>query len=366
MKKFTAILLIFTCFACSKKPTQTAPQTSRVQVAKAIQKDVPYYLSTVGHMEPYQFVNIMAQVSGELIKKGFEDGADIREGDLLYVIDQRPYVAALEKAEGLFEESFAKLGFAERTAERNSELVKDEYISQNSFDSLITNVLTDDALVKQAQADVETAKINLGYTTITSPISARAGATKVYVGDVILEQAKQTLVTLNQITPIYSVFYVNGKHLPAIQKHTAREGALKVEVSVEDPSIPPYIGTLSFIDNEIDLSTGMILLKGTHPNENKALWPNQYVRVKVILDILKNATLVPTQAVQDSPKGKFVYVAKGNQTVEKRNVITGQLHEDETIVITKGVSAGEKIVTVGQMNLYPGAKIQIIEGEGDA
>ena len=366
MKRAVYSLFVLLLFAgCSKKQAPHEAKPIPIQAKRAESKDVPYYISTVGHMEAYEVVNLMAQVNGQLMKTYFPDGADVKQGQLLYLIDQRSYIADLEKAEGELEENIANLAFAERTAERNAKLVKDEYISQNDYDNLITNVIAGDALVKQSRADVDNAKINLGYTTIYSPLDARAGESKIRDGNLILESAETTLVTLNKITPIYSVFYINEKDLPAVQRHQAQSGNLKVYVTVDDKNTPTYEGELTFIDNGIDISTGMIKLKGTHPNEDKILWPNEYIKVKLILDTLDNAVVVPFESVQTSPNGKYLYVVKGNKTVERRNVTVGQMQEDNTIVITKGIKAGEKVVTIGQLNLYPGAKVSIVQSEDD-
>lgn len=360
-----SVLVGLAAIGCSKKQMEGELKPTPVHVTRSISKDVPYYISTVGHMEAYEVVNVMAQVNGQLMKTYFPDGADVKQGQLLYHIDQRPYMADLEKAEGELEENLANLGYAERTAERNAKLVKDEYISQNDYDSLITNVIATDAAVKQSRADVDNAKINLGYTTIYAPLDARAGESQVRDGNLILESAETTLVTLNKITPIYSVFYINEKDLPAVQRYQGKPQKLKVFVTVEDIKTPTFEGELTFIDNGIDISTGMIKLKGTHPNKDKVLWPNEYVKVKLILDTLENAVIVPFEAVQTSPKGKYLYVVKGNKTAERRDVTVGQMQEGNTIVITKGLKVGEKVVTVGQLNLYPGAKVNIVQSEED-
>ncbi|QVL54899.1 MAG: efflux RND transporter periplasmic adaptor subunit [Simkaniaceae bacterium] len=362
---FSAALML-ALVGCSKKQAPHEPKAIPVHATKSIAKDVPKYISTIGHMEAYQIVNVMAQVDGYLMKTYFTDGADVKQGDLLYLIDQRPYIADLEKAEGALEESIANLGYSERTAERNSQLVKDEYISQDQFDSLVTTVMADDATVKQNQAAVENAKINLGYTTIYAPLDARAGETQIYDGNLILENQETTLVTLNQISPIYSVFFINEKDLPAVQRYKAKYNDLKVYITVDDPESPTYEGILTFIDNGVDISTGMIKLKASHANDDKVLWPNQYVKVKLVLDVLENAVIVPFESVQTSPKGKYVYVLKGNQTVELREVTVGQMQEDNTIVVTKGLKAGEKVITVGQVNLYPGAKVIVKQSEDES
>ncbi|MCB0383982.1 MAG: efflux RND transporter periplasmic adaptor subunit [Bdellovibrionales bacterium] len=364
---YSAIFILsLMTFSCSKKQQQAEPKPMPVKIARAISKDVPSYISTVGHVEAYQTVNIMGQVNGLLMKTYFPDGADIKQGELLYLIDQRPYLADLEKAEGELAESLASLGYAERTAERNSQLVRDEYISQNDYDNLVTTVLVDDAQVTQSRADVENAKINLSYTTIYSPLDARAGESFVRDGNLILESAETTLVTLNQITPIYGTFFINEKDLPKVQRYQAKYKDLKTYATVDDPESPTYEGTLTFIDNGVDLSTGMIKLKATFPNTDKVMWPNQYINVKLILDTLENAVLVPFEAVQNSSNGKYVYVVKGNQTVEMRKVTVGQMQANNTIVISQGVKAGEKVVTEGQINLYPGVKVSVMTSEEDS
>ena len=366
MKRLVFSALVLLAFgSCSKKQAPEEPKPIPVHISRAISKDVPYYISTVGHMEAYEVVNLMGQVNGQLMKTYFADGANVKQGQLLYLIDQRSYLADLEKAEGELEQNLANLGYAERTAERNAKLVKDEYISQNDYDNLITNVISGDGAVKQSRANIDNAKINLGYTTIYAPLDARAGESQIRDGNLILESAKTTLVTLNKITPIYSVFYINEKDLPAVQRYQAQFQNLKVFVTVEDVNTPTYEGKLTFIDNGIDISTGMIKLKGTHPNEDKILWPNEYIKVKLILDTLENAVIVPFEAVQTSPNGKYLYVVKGNKTVERRDVTVGQIQEDNTIVVTKGLKAGEKVVTVGQLNLYPGAKVTIAQTKED-
>lgn len=361
MRSLLSSLLILFCMlmgGCSKKkeaPTLLPP--SPVKMVRAVSKDVPLYINTIGHIEPYEIVNIMAQVDGLLEETYFEDGADIKKGELLYKIDQRSYTANLEKSEGELAQNLAQLDYATRKAERYSQLVKEEYISQDDYDNLLTTVLVNDANVQQSRAEFENAKIKLGYTMIYSPLDARAGQTQANNGNLILESAKTPLVTLNQITPIYATFFINEKDLPKVQRSQSTK--LKTYISVETLSTPPYEGELTFIDNKVDLSTGMIKLKATLPNKDKTLWPHQYVKIKLILETLESAVLVPFEAVQTSANGKYVYVIKGNKTVEMRPVTIGQVQEDNTLVVTKGLKAGEKVVTEGQISLYPGAKVRI-------
>lgn len=364
MKRLAISLFIFMGMAfwgCSKKQAKPAPKPVPVTVARAVTKNVPNYIKTVGHMQAFNIVNIMAQADGRLMKTYFNDGDDINEGDLLFLIDQNPYLATLKQAEGALEESIANMMYAQRTAERNSKLVQDDYISQDTFDRLVSSAEADQGIVKQNEAEVDTAEINLSYTTIYSPINARAGERLIDDGNLILESAETTLVALNQITPIYATFFINEKDLPRVQRYQHKMGPLKTMVTVEDPEVPYYEGKLTFIDNGVDLSTGMIRLKATLENEDRALWPNQYVQITLVLDTIEDAILVPFEAVQNNSKGKYVYIVKGNQTVEMRMVEVGQMQEDNTIVVTKGLKNRERVVTEGQINLYDGAKIKIIK-----
>ena len=351
--------------SCSKKEIKHEPRPIPVEIGEVIIKTVPYYISTVGHIEAFTIVNIKAQATGYLMNTYFQEGDDLKKGDLMYLIDQRPYIAALDLAEAILEENKANLGLAERTAARNTLLAKDDYVSKQVYDQYVTTVQADQAIIKENQASVDTAKINLGFTEIRAPIDARAGEWLVNNGNFILEAAETTLVTLNQITPIYATFFITGKDFPKVQRYQKKNGVLKTIITREDPESPPFEGMLTFTDNQIDLSTGLLRAKSTIPNEDKALWPNEYVHVDLILDMLENATLVPSSAMQESPIGKFVYVVKKDNTVEMRKVIAGQKHND-LILIKKGVNPGEKIVTSGQINLYQGALVESKKKEKEA
>ena len=186
-----------------------------------------------------------------------------------------------------------------------------------------------------------------------------AGFSLVDDGNLILEEAKTNLVTLNQITPIYATFFIPGKQFPMLQHYQQQAGHLKTIISIDSPFAPSYEGELTFIDNSIDLATGMIELKATFPNEEKALWPNQYVKVKLILDTIENAVLIPSAAIQTSAKGKFVFVIRGNRSAKSQPVVLGQRQPGDWVVVNQGIRAGDRVVTDGQVNLYEGAKVVI-------
>jgi len=363
ISKLLFFSLLALTLSCSTKKKKHEVKPVPVKVTTSITKDVPLYLKTVGHMEAYNTVHIMAQANGRLMRTYFNDGDDISEGDLLFLIDQRPYLASLKKAEGALEESIANMMYAKRTAERNTPLVKDEYISINTYDKLVTSVEADEGVVKQTEASFDTAEINLSYTTIYSPINAKAGERLIDDGNLILEDIETKLVTLNQITPIYATFFIGEKDLPNIQHFQEKNGELLTVISSENPHHPPYEGLLTFIDNEVDLATGMIKLKATLGNQEKTLWPNQYIEVKLILETLLDAVLIPFKAVQTNSKGKYVYTLKHDGTVELRQIKLGQRQESNLIVVTEGLSGHECVVTEGQLSLHHGSKVKVVEDE---
>ncbi|GAB4193424.1 MAG: efflux RND transporter periplasmic adaptor subunit [Simkaniaceae bacterium] len=347
----------FLLAGCHKKTAPHAKPAPPVKVAEAISKNVPLYIQTVGHVEAYNTVDIKSQVTGVITKLAFEEGSFVKKGDLLVSIDDRPYLAALHQAKAALSQSAAQLKYHKDTAKRNTPLVKEEYISQNSYENLITNVLVSKAEVKQNQAEVETAEINLSYCTIYAPIDGVAGNHMIDEGNLVIESDSSTITTLKQIMPIYATFYIIEKDLPKVRKLQNQE-PLKVLVSYEKDFSEREEGILTFIDNEVDTSTGMIKLKGTFSNENKFLWPGEYVNVRLILSIADNAILIPSEAVNINQKGKYVFVVTKEKRVEMRYVETGQ-QEDGYTIIKKGIDAGDNVVTEGQINLSDGIKVAV-------
>ncbi|PCI76328.1 hypothetical protein COB21_04525 [Candidatus Aerophobetes bacterium] len=353
----TAVLSV-SITSCSSKKKKVATPPITVNVATTTCENIYEYIKTVGHMEAYQTVAIKAQVEGYLEQILFEDGGNINAGDLLYVIDQRPYIQALNKAQGTYDQYLAQMQYAKDTLIRNSGLVKKNYISENNYEKIISDTMATEGLVKQSKAQVEEAKINLGFTKIYAPISARAGFTKVYKGDLITDSS--LMLDLNQIAPIYATFFLPGNDLPSIQKYQEIFGCLDVIVKLDRSSDKSmYRGALTFINNKIDLATGMIQLKASFNNDNMRLWPNQYVSIKVLLNPVKNALLIPLACVEKTPKGDRVYVVNDSSQIEMRTVEVGQRQDGEKIHIKKGLKKGESVVTSGQLTLFPGAFVTI-------
>lgn len=361
MKKIIIVLLLisFSLSSCSKKQQQKYTKPT-VQVTLPKFKDVPLYISVPGHIEAFKHVEVRPQVSGLITKIAYQEGQRVNEGDLLVEIDQRPFIANLQKNEGILLENRAKLQFDEDTLTRNIPLVKDDYISQNAFENLAKNVEVSQAMIAQNLAEIETAKINLEYCTITSPISGIAGNKLIDLGNLVVKDSSDsTLVTINQITPIYANFYIPEKdlHQVIMARHESND-PLKVLVSYDEDFSKPFEGTLDLINNQVDEKTGMILLKGIFTNKDEILWPGQYVNVRLILKQLKNAMLIPSQAVQRNDKGPYVYTINGGKKVEIKQIKLGQL-QGNYFVVEKGLKEDEAIVIKGQLNLFPNAEVNI-------
>lgn len=353
------MVLLFTVCSCKKPPQPPAYRTYFVRVTEPVQQDVSLYQEYVGHIEAYTTVNIKSQIEGVLIKQHFKDGQEVKQNDLLFTIDPRPYEAALEKAQATLTQNIVNLKYAQDTAFRYSKLVQDNYVSQLDYDQYISQVLTNEAIIQQNLADVETAKLNLGYCFITAPVDSMTSNVQIYEGNLV-SNAGDTIVTLNQLTPIKLSFYIPEKDLPYLQK-LHKEKPLEVQAFLEGDPDNVYCGTLFLINNGVDETTGTILLQATFPNEDKALWPGEFVSVRVITKKQEGALLLPISAIQNGRQGPTIFVVKEDNTVELRIVTQGQRMGD-FVVINEGVCAGEKVVLEGQINLYQGAHIAIKKG----
>jgi membrane fusion protein, multidrug efflux system len=321
------------------KAAQPPPRPA--SVAKVITKDVPLYLDEIGTCAAYETVQIQAQVSGVIIGRHFQDGSDVKKGDLLFTIDSRPYQAALDQAK-------AQAALDQVTLKRQEDLRARKVIAQQDYDTAVANA-------QKSQAAAEAAQVNFDYCFIKSPINGRIGLRNVDVGNLV-GPSTGTLVTIQGLDPIYTDFTVAENDLPLVRKYLGSPN-LKVETYLADGSIMPRIGDLYFIDNAVQPGSGTVKARGVMPNPDRALWPSEFVRVRFILDILKNATLVPSQAVQVSQSGPFVFVVKSDNTVELRSVTPGQPQQGDLTVIEEGVNPDETVVVTGQLALSPGAKI---------
>ncbi|MBL7172921.1 MAG: efflux RND transporter periplasmic adaptor subunit [Desulfobacteraceae bacterium] len=409
-------LLIF-CFACSAETEGKQKQRTAapVTVGSVIKKDVPVQIVTIGNVEPYSSVAIKSMVNGQLIKTAFKEGQDVRKGDLLFVVDPRPLEAALKQAEAILERdlSAVKQARANRVsneshlkhaeailakdqiqaktarvqAERYGVLAGKGNVSKDQYDQVQTNAdalnataLADkaaleaaratlraseaalehtQAAVRASRASLQNAKVQLGYCYIHSPLNGRTGNLYVKEGNIV-KANDAVLVDINQVHPIYVAFSIPEQGLWKVRRQMAL-GELKVEAWIPGDLKQAEQGGLTFVDNAVNRTTGTIRLKGTFPNEENRLWPGQFVDVVVILDTQKDATVVPSQAVQTGQEGPYAFVVTPELTAEYRKLIVGRSLNGETVV-TEGLTPGEKVVTDGYLRLVPGAKVEVKGG----
>ena len=326
-----------------------------VTLAVASAQDVPVYLDEIGKTVAREMVSVAPQVTGRMMEIHFTDGGDVKKGDPLFTIDPRPFQAQLDSALATLAQQKAELDLARTQFARYADLVVTKAVSQAEYDTRKSAVAVDEAQVKQAKAAVETARLNLQYCSIRSPIDGRAGRRLVDIGNVVTANSTP-LLTIQRIDPIYADFTVNQNDLTVVQDNM-RRGTLKVEVRLQDEADKPLPGQLTFLDNAVQDATGTVQLRATVDNRDRRLWPGRLVKVRLVLSTLHSAVLVPAVAPQMSAKGQFVYVVKEDSTAELRLVKTGQ-QQGDLVVIEDGVKPGEKVVVNGQLGVTPGGKVR--------
>ncbi|MBI3605962.1 MAG: efflux RND transporter periplasmic adaptor subunit [Nitrospirae bacterium] len=365
MKKVFLVPIIFLIFSNCSNPTTGQPAgkgpkggTPPVPVVtgRAIQKSVPVEIRAIGNGQAYSVVNVKAQVGGTLTRVSFKEGQFVKKGDLLFTLDSRPFEVQLKQVEANLARDRAQAENARREAIRYKELVTNGYVAQEQYEQIHANSETLDATVLADEAAVENAKLQLEYCFIRSSIDGITGNLLVHEGNVV-KANDLSLVVINQVRPIFVSFSVPGQYLPDIRKYMA-SGSLKVEAAVPGKEASPAVGELAFVDNSVDLQTGTIQLKGLFFNQNKALWPGQFINVKLTVAKQDNRVVVPSQAVQTGQAGPFIFVVKPDLTVEPRPVTVGKIMENET-VIEKGILPEDQVVTDGQLRLIPGSKVEI-------
>src|SRR5579862_3669757 len=350
-----ALCLLLT--ACTKKdPPPFARPPSPVTVATAVSQDVPFYLDEVGHTVAREVVSVQPEVSGKITEIHFADGADLKKGDPLFTIDPRPFEAQLNAAQANLVQSKAALDFARIQFARVQDLIESRAIARQDYDTRKNAVDVGDAQVKQNEAALESARLNLEYTSIRSPIDGRAGHRLVDNGNVVTANTS-TLLTIERMDPIYADFTATESDFSEVQRDSAKR-ALRVEVRLPDET-KPEVGQLTFLDNSVQGASGTVLLRATVPNSTRHLWPGQFVNVRLVLATLPKAVLIPAAAAQDSAKGPFVYVIKEDSTAELRPVKLGQ-RQGELVVIEQGLQPGERVVLNGQLGVIPGSKVHVV------
>ncbi len=357
MKKTLIAVIAVALAACSGAKQKPVDEKVPVTVAVAESKDVPIQVRAIGNVQPISNVAVRALVGGQLQKVWFREGDDVHRGQMLFTIDPRPFEAALAQAQANLARDEANLKNAESQAARYADLVKKDYVTQQQADDASAAAGALAATVKADEADVQAARLNLAYCSIRAPIDGRLGNLTVKEGNLVKANDTPSLVTLNQITPVYVAFSVPEQQLSEIRKQAAGD-ALAVTASFPDDAKAAFPGRLTFIDNAVDNGSGTILLKATFPNEDKALWPGQYVNVSMNLSTLKDAVTIPEEAIQQGQQGYYVYVIKADDTVDMHTVEVVQ-RLGGVATIRDGVQGGDRVVTDGQLRLMPGAKVEI-------
>ncbi|MEI7435742.1 MAG: efflux RND transporter periplasmic adaptor subunit [bacterium] len=330
-----------------------------VTVADVIEKAMPVVLRTFGTVEAFETASIKPQAGGLVTNVHFVEGQNLRAGDLLFTLDARPAQAQLRQAEANLARDAAQFDNAEKEARRQEELLKKGFTAEDARDQAHTASLAMDATVKADEAVVENARLLLEYNTIRAPFDGRAGARLVDSGNVV--KANETvLLVLNRITPARVSFAVPQQDL--LQLMPASTRGLLVKAVIGGDTNLPETGTVTFINNEVDKTTGTLQVKGTFSNETKRLWPGQFVRVELTLLVETGALVVPSSSVLTGQKGTYLYVVKPDQTVEDRVVTVKRIMDEETVLASGGVKPGERVVTDGQLRLAPGIKVEVNDG----
>lgn len=350
------LLLIALLAGCERQaPASLERPPAPVSVAAAVTQDVPIYIDAVGKIVAREVVSIQPQVSGRITKIHFSDGADVKAGDVLFTIDPRPYQAQLNQAEASVAQAQAALNLAKTNFARVESISDPRAISRQDFDAKKNAVEVAEAELRQNRAAVETARLNLEYCTIRSPIDGRAGQRLVDLGNVVTP-GNNPLLVIQRLDPIYADFTIPESDLTEVQRNMARR-TLRAQVRL-DESTKAREGQLTFLDNSVQEGTGTVKLRATVGNKDRLFWPGRFARIRLILDTHHAAVLVPAEAPQLSAKGSFVYVIKQDQSAELRPVTVRQRHGD-LVVIAQGLNEGERVVVNGQLGVTPGGKVQI-------
>ena len=345
--------------------TTAAPKQAReaaavpVVMAAAVPRQVPVTVGVIGTVEAYSMVTVKSRVDGQIISAAFTEGQAVKQGDLLFNIDPKPYEAQVAQAEAALARDQATLEGTRKDLERYQQLAKQGVSSRQQLDQTMAAEKAQQATVKADQAALQSSRLQLDYTRIYSPVNGRTGSILVHVGNLVKANDTVSLVTINQVEPINVSFSVPEKYLPEIKRRMAM-GPLQVTAQPPGSTSAPDIGKVSFVNNAADTTTGTIELKGTFGNQDEALTPGQLVDTVLTLYTIDNAVTVPDSAIQASQHGSAVYVVKDDMTVEFRPVTTS-VSRDGYTVIEKGVAAGEQVVLEGQLRLTKGTKVRPVD-----
>jgi membrane fusion protein, multidrug efflux system len=333
-----------------------APRTVSVAVAKVQQQDVPVYLVGLGSVTAFYTANIKSRVDGQIMSVNFQEGQTVKEGQLLIVIDPRPYQVQLEQVQAQLFKDQATLRDAQLNLQRYTTLIPSGSIAQQQVDTQKSLVDQLDGQVRTDQAQIDNAKLQIVYCHITAPFTGRVGLRQVDPGNIVHAADTTSMLILTQLQPIAVVFTLPEDQLPLVAQHM-KNATLLVEAYSRDNQAKLATGKLQTIDNEIDPTTGTAKLKAVFDNKDNALWPNQFVNANLLIETRKNSTVLPAAAVLRGPQGTFVYVVKPDKTVEARTVTT-TLTQGTITIVSSGLNPGDTVVTDGQDKLQTGSPIE--------
>lgn len=350
--------------ACGKGPPRAAaPPPVPVRAAVVETRDVPLEVSAIGRVEAYATVSLRPLVGGTVTRVAFREGQDVREGDLLFQIDARPYQAAADQARANLERDRAQSREADANLARYADLVAKDYVTKEQFSQAQANADALRAAVKADEAALEAARLNLAHCTVQAPTGGRTGSVLVDAGNVVAPSDARPLVVLNQVEPVRVAFSVPERALPEIKKRMA--GAKLVALAAPDaPGAAASSGELTFVDNSVDATTGTISLKATFPNRDRKLWPGQFVNVTLTLAV-ETAVVAPSSAILPGQKGAYAYVLGTGDVAEARPVVVARTYRDLS-VLASGLEPGERVVTDGQLRLAPGVKASVRSDAAEA
>ena len=351
LRPLLSLLLLAACAEKKAPPTPAVPVT----VAVAERRTVPFELPATGTVEPIQTASVQAQVTGPLQRVAFKEGDEVKQGQILFQLDSRPYQSALEQAAAMLERDRAQAANAAGEAKRYESLVEKEYVTSQQYEQIRTTAAASKATLAGSQAAVDQARLNLQYATIRAPISGRTGSLLIREGNLVRANSTEPLVKINQLRPIQVRFAVPATNLPLIQAHSGKKLVVRAEPSGGGD---PTEGTLSFVDNAVDTSTGTILLKGRFPNDDGSLWPGGFVNVRLELYVEPDALVIPSTAVVAGQQGSFVFVIQSDSSAFTKAVKVTRTAGDFAIV-TGDVQPGDRVVIDGQLRLRQGSKVQI-------
>jgi membrane fusion protein, multidrug efflux system len=326
-----------------------------VGVASVQERDFPVYLTGLGSVQAFNTVALKTRIDGQITQVNFQEGQDVKQGELLIQIDPRPYEVALATAQANLARDEAQLNYAKVQYERQKALYADGVIAKQDLDTQQASFGQFEGTIAADKAAIDSAKLNLVYTRITSPINGRIGLRQVDIGNYVQASATTPMVVITQLHPIAIVFTLPEDQLQEVRQRMAK-GSLAVDVYSRDDQTKLSTGKLLTIDNEIDQTTGTAKFKAVFENPDNSLWPNQFVNVHLLLETRKDAITMPVSAVQRGPQGTFTYLVDDKNTVQVRPIQLA-LTQGNVAVIASGVQPGDKVVTDGQEKLQPGSRV---------